>query len=99
MKNSMKNRNEIPKGGPVCSPSVPAAGRAFKFGPLFLLLLLAFGGSYSPPVFARPQAAAPSAVQKIESLQDVVAKQAALVTEFDVNGLKVLVKRREGSLT
>jgi len=28
-----------------------------------------------------------------------VADQSSLVTEFDVNGLKVLVKRREGSLT
>jgi zinc protease len=35
----------------------------------------------------------------VESLQSVVAKQAALVTEFDVNGLKVLMKRREGSPT
>ena len=35
----------------------------------------------------------------VETLQSVVAKQAALVTEFEVNGLKVLVKRREGSLT
>src|SRR5262245_20860057 len=31
--------------------------------------------------------------------QAVIARQAALVTEFDVNGLKVLVKRREGSQT
>ena len=34
-----------------------------------------------------------------QTVQSVVAKQAALVTEFDVNGLKVLIKRREGSLT
>lgn len=34
-----------------------------------------------------------------QTLQSVVAKQAALVTEFDVNGLKVIVKRREGSPT
>ena len=34
-----------------------------------------------------------------ETVQSVVAKQAALVSEFDVNGLKVLLKRREGSLT
>jgi predicted Zn-dependent peptidase len=34
-----------------------------------------------------------------QTVQSIVAKQAALVTEFDVNGLKVLVKRREGSLT
>src|SRR5206468_10867250 len=31
--------------------------------------------------------------------QSIIARQAALVSEFDVNGLKVLVKRREGSLT
>lgn len=35
----------------------------------------------------------------MQSAQSLVAKQAALVSEFDVNGLKVLVKRREGSLT
>ncbi|MDQ5846175.1 MAG: insulinase family protein [Acidobacteriota bacterium] len=35
----------------------------------------------------------------IQSAQSVVAKQAAMVSEFEVNGLKVLVKRREGSLT
>jgi len=38
-------------------------------------------------------------LQQNQALQGVVAKQAALVTEFDVNGLKVLVKKREGSLT
>jgi predicted Zn-dependent peptidase len=32
-------------------------------------------------------------------IQSVIARQAALVTEFDVNGLKVLVKRRAGSQT
>src|SRR5207253_9042099 len=31
--------------------------------------------------------------------QSVIARQAALVSEFDVNGLKVLVTRREGSQT
>src|ERR1043165_2070300 len=31
--------------------------------------------------------------------QSVIARQAALVTEFETNGLKVLVKRREGSQT
>ena len=34
-----------------------------------------------------------------QSVQSVVAKQASLVSEFDINGLKVLMKRREGSLT
>src|ERR1041384_6559948 len=37
--------------------------------------------------------------QAQQTVQSVVAKQAALVTEFEVNGLKVLLKRREGSLT
>lgn len=39
-----------------------------------------------------PQATAPD-------FQSVIARQAALVTEFEINGLKVLVKRREGSQT
>jgi len=34
-----------------------------------------------------------------QTVQSVVAKQASLVSEFEVNGLKVLMKRREGSLT
>jgi zinc protease len=33
------------------------------------------------------------------TVQSVGAKQAALVSEFEINGLKVLIKRREGSLT
>ena len=37
--------------------------------------------------------------QSQDSVHSVVAKQAALVTEFEVNGLKVLLKRREGSFT
>src|SRR5260370_21170283 len=31
--------------------------------------------------------------------QGVIARQASLVSEFEINGLKVLVKRREGSQT
>ena len=34
-----------------------------------------------------------------QDFQAVIARQASQVTEFDVNGLKVLVKRREGSQT
>lgn len=37
--------------------------------------------------------------QAQQTIQNVVSKQAALVTEFEVNGLKVLLKRREASLT
>jgi zinc protease len=40
-----------------------------------------------------------SVVPEQQTVQSVVAKQATLVSEFEVNGLKVLVKRREGSLT
>jgi zinc protease len=56
---------------------------------LLLALLIApamYGQTTTPPP------AAPD-------FQSVIARQAALVTEFEVNGLKVLVKRREGSQT
>jgi predicted Zn-dependent peptidase len=55
---------------------------------LLLTLLLAAIG--------QAQTAAPATVP---DYQAVIARQAALVSEFDVNGLKVLVKRREGSQT
>ena len=45
----------------------------------------------------RPVAIAPQPVPIARPL--TVSDQAALVTEFEVNGLKVLVKRREGSQT
>jgi zinc protease len=48
---------------------------------------------------ATSKAAQEGKAQAQQTVQSVVAKQAALVTEFDVNGLKVLLKRREGSLT
>ena len=41
----------------------------------------------------------PTAAPQTPDLQGLIARQAALVTEFDVNGLKVLVKRRAGSQT
>lgn len=41
----------------------------------------------------------PARTEPQQSVQSVVAKQASLVSEFEINGLKVLVKRREGSLT
>jgi predicted Zn-dependent peptidase len=55
------------------------------------------GGNESSAQKATTQLA--TQLQQNQALQSIVAKQAALVTEFDVNGLKVLVKRREGSLT
>lgn len=66
----------------------------------FVLFMMV--ASHAPSAFAQqttPPSPPPAATRSVQDLQSVVAKQAALVTEFDVNGLKVLVKRREGSLT
>src|SRR5438128_1016879 len=41
----------------------------------------------------------PAPTPQATDLQSLIARQAALVTEFDANGLKVLLKRREGSQT
>jgi zinc protease len=62
-----------------------------KFLPAVLVvLLLSFGAFGQTPT--TPPATVPD-------FQGVIARQASLVTEFEVNGLKVLVKRREGSQT
>src|SRR5258705_10432352 len=58
---------------------------------------LMFAGTQSSQ--ATPPGKQTLASRDQQSVQRVVAKQAALVSEFEVNGLKVLVKRREGSLT
>jgi len=60
-----------------------------------LVAVVVFGGVTSQAQATQQDKAA--AAQP--SVQGVVAKQAALVSEFEVNGLKVLMKRREGSLT
>lgn len=60
---------------------------------LLLIAILVFGGG--EPSLATQQTRA----QAQETVRSVVAKQATLVSEFEVNGLKVLLKRREGSLT
>ena len=52
----------------------------------------------APTPSPSPQAAA-ERVAPQQPARDIAAEQAALVTEFDVNGLKVLVKRRKGSQT
>ena len=56
-----------------------------------LLLVGVSDASYAKQQQTRAQAQ--------QTVQSVVAKQAALVSEFEVNGLKVLLKQREGSLT
>ena len=47
----------------------------------------------TPPPTTTPS---PTAAPQSNDLQSVIARQASLVTEFEVNGLKVLFKRREG---
>lgn len=58
---------------------------------LLTVLLVPIARAQSTP----PPTAPPTA----PDFQGVIARQASLVTEFEVNGLKVLVKRREGSQT
>lgn len=48
---------------------------------------------------ASPQASAAATATRTALAPEAVAETAKLVTEFEVNGLKVLVKRREGSQT
>ncbi len=67
------------------------------FTSLLIAIVLIAGSDSS---HAQQTAAPPTAAQiQQQTVQGVVAKQAALVSEFEVNGLKVLLKRREGSLT
>jgi zinc protease len=60
-----------------------------------LLIAILFVGTTDSSHATQEQAKS----QSQQSVHSVVAKQAALVSEFEVNGLKVLLKRREGSLT
>jgi zinc protease len=62
-----------------------------------LITILLFGGTQTSrgAQEGKPQAR----TEPAQTVQSVVAKQASLVSELDVNGLKVLMKRREGSLT
>jgi len=74
--------------------SKPATLLGRMLGSTLLVVIFLIGGAGSAPA----QQQQPKA-QAQQSIQSVVAKQAALVSELDVNGLKVLLKRREGSLT
>lgn len=70
------------------------------FTALLVAIVFVAGSDSSPAQQTAPPAQQQTAAQaQQQTVQGVVAKQAALVTEFDVNGLKVLLKRREGSLT
>ena len=71
-------------------------GKWFSLRQALMLLVASALALTASAVFAQPQTATPAPTPDFQS---VIARQAALVTEFDVNGLKVLVKKREGSLT
>jgi len=93
-----KGESGCPSGNSAtkCGKPVRWERRTPGFAATLLLLVVSLltGGSAS---LARGQAV--ETARNLQSAQSLVAKQAALVSEFDVNGLKVLVKRREGSLT
>lgn len=59
------------------------------------LFLLLGASSLSMGQQTQPRAAP----RDVQDVQKVVAQQGSLVSEFEVNGLKVLMKRREGSST
>jgi zinc protease len=67
------------------------------FRNFILTAVLLFTGAQS--IFAQAGKPLEAKESPQQTVQSVVAKQASLVSEFDVNGLKVLIKRREGSLT
>ncbi len=62
---------------------------------LAALLFLGAGNIVTATQEGKPQAR----TEAPQTVQSVVAKQASLVSEFEVNGLKLLIKRREGSLS
>jgi zinc protease len=75
-----------------------------KAATALLLLVSLLAGSQAAVVLGQARQPVPAGPQSdsarvLQSAQSVVARQAALVSEFEVNGLKVLLKRREGSLT
>jgi zinc protease len=98
----MKNKNQFHSGRTGLENSA-AAPRRVRLVACLSLLVLSLAWNFGAPAVARTRPPMPRIgfVQnpKTEDIQDIVAKQTALVSEFDVNGLKVLVKRREGSLT
>jgi zinc protease len=61
---------------------------------LFVAMMFVASNGYSQTTQPATSSAKPQ-----ESVHSVVEKQTKLVSEFEVNGLKVLLKRREGSLT
>jgi zinc protease len=71
--------------------------RSIRSALALFLLATTFWLMTAVPV--RAQSTQTQSTQATPDFQAIIARQAALVSEFDVNGLKVLVKRREGSQT
>jgi predicted Zn-dependent peptidase len=86
--NAMRQRKENKSIGDKTSQSA-----AYRLLPVTLCLLLA--ALLAPATRGQATQSATTS----PDFQSVIARQAALVTEFEVNGLKVLIKRREGSQT
>jgi zinc protease len=98
-------------GGRRSAVSEEKAGPGFNFMmsvfSLVLVALLALASGGAGAVLAQGNAEKPKVTQAEQPSQAATGAQAdaaerraaALVTEFDVNGMKVLVKRREGSQT
>jgi len=74
---------------------------AFCFGlfVLFSAAIVAPAFAQSPAASNATQPATTTAKPVTPAEKSIAAKEAALVTEFEVNGLKVLVKKRAGSQT
>jgi predicted Zn-dependent peptidase len=83
-------------GARTSCPQTRGTRAVFTFVPALLLLVTLL---LAPLAIAQQNAAPRESVVGVQGVQSLVARQAALVSEFEVNGLKVLVKRREGSLT
>ena len=65
-----------------------------------IITILFLIAAIATPVFAQESRSTTLSEKRTTIAKPLaVADQSSLVTEFDVNGLKVLVKRREGSLT
>jgi zinc protease len=95
MMKQMNEGNEIDRPYWGWAKSMNRPGLSLRLAALLLFLVSAvtpFVAQEAPAVEVAPRAVA---VAKPVAASD----EAALVSEFDVNGLKVLVKRREGSQT
>lgn len=100
MRKNIFRTNKQSRSRPMSQTLRGAFAKPFAELPRSFVLLVSL---FLVPVLMQSAAAQkpsePANAAALQSAQNIVAKQAALVTEFDVNGLKVLVKRREGSLT